>query len=483
MASLTRRSVTSASWNALAQVVIVGIGFVRSVLLARLLNVETFGIYAGALAVVAFTAVVATMGMNSAFLYRSPWMEDEEKAASVYLTLQTIFSSIWAALMVAGAWLWADGPTRTALITITLTAAVEQQVVVSFSIHYRRVLHRRLALVSTLQIVISSFVIVLMAWQGFELWAILAGEIATTLVLVVGLYVWRPIWRPRWGWDVGVARYLVGFGLPAMGAAALESGLQRLDDIFVRYRIGITEMGLYSRAYTFASYPRGVIAAPVSLVAGGAYAEVAEDRTRLSRVFFRTLSFLLRTGFYAAALLVLVAPEFVLILLGEKWLPMVPILRLLSFFALLDPVRTSLGSLFVAVGKPGVLLRVRLAQLGVLLVGLITLGTRWGTMGVALAVNLMLLVGLAQMVWTARRYVDFSLRTMLLAPTLALTVGVLLALAPLLWSDWQPAAWLSGLTKGVLFTAGYGAVMLLMERREMMEIATLVRRQFLPGAK
>jgi O-antigen/teichoic acid export membrane protein len=162
---------------------------------------------------------------------------------------------------------------------------------------------------------------------------------------------------------------------------------------------------------------------------------------------------------------------------------MVPILRLLSFFALLDPVRTSLGSLFVAVGKPGVLLRVRLAQLGVLLVGLITLGTRWGTMGVALAVNLMLLVGLAQMVWTARRYVDFSLRTMLLAPTLALTVGVLLALAPLLWSDWQPAAWLSGLTKGVLFTAGYGAVMLLMERREMMEIATLVRRQFLPGAK
>lgn len=474
--SIVRRSLTSVSWNIVSQAITIAVGFGRSILLARLLEVDTFGIYAGALAIVGLVAILPTLGIPGAFLHRAPETQDEDRAAAVYLAVQSISTLIWLALMLATILLFATGASRTALLVITATTAVEQMTAVPNFVHIRRVVHRRLALIGTVNVVATAVVTVAMAWWGFELWALLAGEFVTSLVLVTGLYLWRPIWRAHVVWDRSVARYYVGFGLPNMLATLIENTLQKIDDIFVRYRLGVTEMGFYSRAFTFATYPRSILAAPVTMVAGGAFAELAHDRVQLSKAFFRTLALLVRAGFLLSGWLVLIAPEFVTILLGEKWLPMVPIFRLLSVFALLDPVRDTLGTVFIAVGQPGRLLRFRLIQLGVLLVGLAVLGSLWGTVGVALAVDSMLAVGIALLVWAARPWVDFSPLRLFAAPSLALVVAMVAALGVLAWA--APAnPWLSGLLKSAVFVGLYAAVLLLAEREQLMQMVRSVRHQ------
>lgn len=95
MSSIVQRGVRSLSWSAGAQIVVVGVGFLRSVLLARLLDVETFGIYAGATAIVALCSIPATLGLGGAFLHRAPETTDEDHAASVFLGLQLLSITIW----------------------------------------------------------------------------------------------------------------------------------------------------------------------------------------------------------------------------------------------------------------------------------------------------------------------------------------------------------------------------------------------------
>lgn len=96
MSSLARRTVTSVSWSVVANASMVVILVVRSILLARLLPVEVFGLYTGAGSIVGLSSILAGFGFISAFVHRAPETEDEGQAAAVYFTLQLLFTSCWA---------------------------------------------------------------------------------------------------------------------------------------------------------------------------------------------------------------------------------------------------------------------------------------------------------------------------------------------------------------------------------------------------
>lgn len=475
--SLARRTITSTAWNFIAKLVSVVVLSVRSVLLARLLPVDAFGIYAGAGAAVGLTQVVAHFGMGGAFLHRSPETENEEQAAAVHFTLTLVFTLIWAGLLATGACLFSSGQTRTALLMFTLTSGGIMLAQTPRLILIRRVVHRRLALMQALNALLTTLVAVSLAWQGATLWALLATDVVSLILTIVMLYVWRPVWHPRLIWLPEAMRYFLHFGSRNFLAIVLLRALDKVDDLWTRFCLGVTPMGFYSRAYTFATYPRNILAQPINAVAQGTYAELKGDRLRLSQAFFRINAFLVRSGFLLAGLLALIAPEFIRLVLGTKWLPMLDAFRLMLVYTLLDPIKLTVGSLFIAVGKPEKVLRARFVQLVVLIGGLLLLGPPLGITGVALAVDIMLVVGMVILLWQARSYVSFSLFRLFAAPGLALFLGMLLArgaiaLPGVIGSDWR-----TGSVKVAVFLAVYGIVLLILERRQFHEMFLVLGKQ------
>jgi O-antigen/teichoic acid export membrane protein len=461
--NLAQRSITSVAWNSAVSLLNLMILFARYVTLRRLLSVDTFGVYAGANAVVGLTIIVAGFGMGGAFLHRARETEDEELAAAVHFTLKLIFTLSWASVLAAITGLFFDGETRTALLVLIIANSGIQLAQTPTLILTRRVVHRRLALIQFLNALLTSVVAVTLAWQGFALWALLATDI-TTMVLTLGaLYIWRPVWRPRLVKSPEVMRYFLHFGGRNFLSKVLLQALDLLDDVWTRFFLGTTPMGYYSTAYRFATYPRTILAAPINSVAGGTYAELKADRKRLSQAFFRTNAFLIRTGFLFGGLLVTIAPEFILLVLGEKWLPMLNAFRLMLVFTLLDPIKLTVADLFVAVGHPEQITRTRLVQLVVMAIGLFTLGPLLGITGVALAVDLMLVVGMAILLWQARAHIDFSPRRMFAVPTLALMLALVASHAILAIPGFQDSAWWLGGAKATIFVVIYSGVVLLLE--------------------
>jgi O-antigen/teichoic acid export membrane protein len=474
--SLTQRSVSSVAWQVGTNLTRVGVLFARSVLLARLLPIYIFGIYALAGSVVSLTVLVANFGMGGAFLHRAPETANEKHAADVHFTLKLTLTLVWALLLLVGAFLFTEGETRTALVVLTLTTTGVELAQTPRLILTRRVVHRRLALIPLINALLTTAIAVALAWQGFTIWALLAANVVALIVTILAFYVWRPVWRPRLTWSPPTMRYYLGFGSRNFVASLLLTALDRLDDLWAGLYLGQIALGYYSRAYTFATYPRQVLAVPVNTVVRGTYAELKGDRRRLSQAFFRANSLLLRTGFFFAGLLALVAPEFIVLLLGAKWLPMLDAFRLMLVFTMLDPIRMTISHVFVAVGVPEQVVRARIAQLVVLVVGLFALGITWGIAGVALAVNLMLVVGIAILLWQARVYVDFSLMRLFVAPGLALMVGLLLGHAVLEIPGVEGPDWLTAVLKVGTFTIAYALVWLALERMEAVQmLRTLVR--------
>lgn len=472
--NLARRTVTSTFWNMVANATKAVVLFVRSILLARLLPVEVFGIYGFAAAIVSLSTIVVNFGMGSAFLHHAPETKDEERAADVHFTLKLILTLVWVVVLVAGAFAFTSGPNRLALVFMTLTTGGIQLAETPRLLLVRRIVHRRLALIELANALLTTLLAVGLAWQGLTLWALLATDLVTLTVTFFFLYIHKPVWRPRLAWSPPVVRYFLRFGSRNFLASVLWTALDRVDDLWTGAYLGETSLGFYSRAYRFATYPRTVLAAPISSVAIGTYAELKDNRLRLSRAFFRINAFLVRSGFFIAGLMALVAPEFIRLALGAKWSPMLDAFRLMLVFTLLDPLRKVLSHLFTAVGKPEQVVPSLLIRMIVLVVGLFVLGPWLGIIGVALAVDMMLVVGIVTLLWQAKSYVSFSLRRLFAIPGLALVSGMFLArgavaLPGVLGSDWR-----TGSVKLVAFSVVYSTILLVTERRQVVEMLSLV---------
>lgn len=474
--SLARRSVSSTAWNISANFGKVAILFVRSVLLARLLPVETFGIYALAGSIVTLSVLLPRFGMGEAFLHRAPETNDEGDAAAVHFTLKLIFTLAWAALLVVGTLVFTTGETRTAMLLLIGTGVGMELTQTPRLILVRRVVHRRLALLQLINALLTTIVALGLAWQGATLWALLATDVVTLLLTVVLLYIWRPVWKPRLAWVSSTIRYFLHFGGRSFPAGALLMLLDRLDDLWTGVFLGEVALGYYSKAYRFATYPRFILAAPVNMVAGGTYAELKDDRRRLSQAFFRVNALLLRSGFLLAGLMALVAPEFIRLLLGAKWLPMLDAFRLMLVYTLLDPIKITVASVITTSGMPEKVVRARFIQLLILIAGLVTLGTRFGIVGVAVAVDAMLVVGILLLLREARRFVDFSWFRLFAVPALALLVGLFAAWLALNLVGVLQSDWISAIIKVAVFSVLYTLTLFALERDNVTMLLDILKR-------
>lgn len=475
--NLAERSLRSGAWSVAANGFKVVVLFGRAVILARLLPVETFGVYTLALSIVTLTGIFATFGLGGALVHRSAETEDENLAAATHFSLTLLLTAVWATVLIAGSLMLADGELQATLVALTLIYAGIFLTDTPRYILTRRVEHRRLALIDMAETMLATAAALALAWRGATVSALVATDAIALLVAVGGLYVLRPVWQPRLTLARESLHYFLRFGSRNVAAIALGAAIDRVDDIWTGAVLGPNALGFYSRAYTFATYPRRVLAYPINNVASGAMAELRDDRAALSLAFFRANALLVRLGFFTAGLLFLIAPEFVTVLLGDKWLPMVTPFRLLLIYALFDPVRATMSGLFAAAGHPEQLVWSRVAQLATLLAGLWLLGRLYGINGVAIAVDAMLIVGLVIQTVQAKAHVDFSVAQLFGVPAIALAAGMTLALL-LAWQLCPPPTasaycanpWISALLKSLAFAGPFIAVSMVLEGNEVAQL-------------
>ncbi len=265
-------------------------------------------------------------------------------------------------------------------------------------------------------------------------------------------------------------KYFINFGSRNQVNNLLDSGLENLDNLWTGYYLGDLFLGYYSRAFKFASYPRLFLSSPVNSVIVGTYAELKYDRYRLSMAFFRANAFLIRAGFLVAGWLAVIAPYLISLILGERWLPMLQAFRLMLIFAMLDPIKVSVSNVLIAVGKPEKITIARFAQAIVLVIGLYILGPRLQISGVAISVDLMIIVGTIILLLYTRDHVDVSYMKLFAVPIISIIAGLSLAYIVNFIPEHIKSDWVLGAAKTVLFLGGYLGVLFVFERRELIVI-------------
>jgi lipopolysaccharide exporter len=384
--STDRRIVVGAAWMIGARVADRTIGFISVGILARVLVPADFGLIAMATAVVALVETLGAFSFDWA-LVRDPNL-DRSKLDTAWTLRMLVGVGLATIIALAGqvAIHFYDeprlGPVSLMLAGVYLMSTTEN----IGTMYFRRELAFDKEFMLRLCGKIAGFMTTVPA--AFALrshWALLLGILAQKGTIVVLSYFMHP-YRPRF--DLSRSRSLLGFSMWLQLNSVLDLARSRLPDFILGRLAGAQAVGLYSVANETAHLPSTELIAPINRAVFPGYARQVLDKGPLAETFLNVVGLVWVIALPAALGIAAVAPLLIAVLLGQKWLDVIPILQVLSLSAVGFVLSTNVTYIFLAVGKPKLTTVVNFTTAVLFVPGLIYLAHRYGAIGAAYAYGL-----------------------------------------------------------------------------------------------
>jgi teichuronic acid exporter len=477
-ASLARKVLRGAAYLGIAQYATLGIGLIKTPILARLIRPEIHGAVALAVSWVSFLNIFR-MELREIVISDPeghPARLTTQYVIEVITTLVGVVLGVIAYLIIPDA---ASQQVWTAIFALLGVRVIFALTSTPLYILHRDVRQEIITRLTLLGAVLSLIASAALAWSGYPLTSLLVDAALPTVVMGVG--AWLAVgWRPARAWDASVARDVWSFATTMWTGSIFSKISFEFDDWLVGKLRGTEALGFYSKAYTLAKMPMDVFAGVIGGIALSVYAQsYAAGRDVFNRVYRLTTWLLMRVVAWSSIVMLAAAEEIVLIMLGPNWQPVPLLVRVMFVYVLGRPLFQNNAQLLIASRHERSYRASQLIQAAALLV----LGPPavyfWGGVGASIAVSVMMLLGFGLSQWHASRQVDAPLIRLYLLP-LILTVLI----TPLLYALGEALGAgivVSLLVKGALGTLLFGGITYLAERRTAHEVYDLVVDNLLRG--
>jgi PST family polysaccharide transporter len=368
--------------------------------LAHLISPAEFGVVSAALVVIGFSAIFSQLGLGPALVQRPELApEHEETAFAVSVLLGLVLAGIvwWLAPVVAD--FFRIPRVAPVLRVLAWIFPLQGLGTVAESLMRRDLRFRWLANVDVITYAFGyGLVGIALALAGWGVWALVAGQIAQTLLDVVLLLACRPprIGLPGWRAFTDLVRFGGGFTIALVASFFALQG----DNLVVGRWLGPAALGLYDRAFQLMSAPATNLGMVLDNVLFPTMARVQGEQERLAVAYRRGVSLIALCVVPVSAVLMLIAPEIIHVILGPRWGAAVLPFRILaigmlfrSSYRLSDSLARATGAVYRRAWRTIVY--------AALVIGGAWIGQHWGIAGVAvgslfaLAVNFVLMAQLS----------------------------------------------------------------------------------------
>ncbi len=361
------------------------LGLVRSIILARLLFPADFGLIGLAMIAVAALDCMTQSGVQQALVQKRedirPFLDTTWAASAIRGVL--LFAGMFAAAP------WVADFFREGRLTDVIRVCALSYLFFGFMnvgvLYFEKDLrfHRQFICEASAQVV-DVVVSILVALVTGNVWALVWGGLAGSLARCILSYLLHP-WRPSFRFDAARFGELFRFGRWVFLSGVAGYAAIQLDSVAVGRMIGATHVGYYQVAALFSSLPATEVAVVLSMVLFPSYAMMQGEPGRLRAAHRRVLQCTALLCIPMGCGTIALAPELTRVLLGETWLPIIPVIRILAVLGIFRAFEISSSTLFMGVGKPRYMTCLMTLQLILLGAGLYPAILLWGLEGAALA--------------------------------------------------------------------------------------------------
>ncbi len=361
-------------WSTISNLLLRVGNFGVSLIMARLIAPDQFGVFAVALTVWSVLGTMAEFGLGSD-LVRA---KDPQRRIPTVATMGLLTSGVLAAAMALAA-----GPIGAAFESPESEPVIRVMalgmVAFGFTIVPAAMLQRAfkqgtIFAVNGSGLVVSTSVMTVLAVLGHGPMALAIGQLCGQLATAIGFYLVTRM-PLRLGFDRRIAAESAAFCLPLASANLLSWLLISLDNLVVARTLGPVELGLYALAFNVSSWPMNAVGQSIRVVALPAFARL-ETRAEQGRALAVVTGPIWAVGLLLGIGLATLAGPAIGLLYGDRWRPAAAALVGLALFGAVRVIFDLFATYLISLGATRPVLLVQVWWLLIMVPGMIA-GVSW----------------------------------------------------------------------------------------------------------
>lgn len=349
-------------------------------ILSRLLLPDDFGIMAAASIVIGFSELLSRMGMGPALVHDREINDEKINTAFTFsLLLGVLLALLFLGINPQIEKLFALPGLREVLDVLVLLFPIRSLNQVSMGLIQRAQRFKDLAGLEAFSYLIGYGGLgIVLALNGYGVWALVIGTLAQA-VLYSSLLFWRQPHTIKLQIKSAAFKQLLNFGGGYTLAQFFSYSAKKADYFIIGRILGADQLGFYSRSYTVIGMMNSIVGKNIQLVLFSDFSQAKnrKERDKNAEDVLRIASFSFLLLIPVSCLLVIFAEEIVWVLLGAKWVVMVPCLQVLSLGMVARIGYKIFGAYILGIGKVNQYSIIQAAYLALVAIGAY-FGVIWG---------------------------------------------------------------------------------------------------------
>lgn len=344
-------AIKGVSWIGLLRIVTRGMSFIRTAVIARLLNPAQFGLFAIATLVLTLVETLTETGINS-------FLIQEKEHISKYINSAWIVSIIRGTLISLAiiisapfvAEFFKSSGAYELLLLVSIVPFLRgfiNPAVVTFTkeLDFHKEFYYRTS-IFFVESLISIVLVFIFASPAGLVWGLIGGALHEVFVSHLFVKI-----RPSLVYNGGLIKKIISRGKWLTAAGFFDYFFYNGDNIVVGRMLGKSALGLYDMTYRISLLPITEVANVAATVMFPVFTKFSDDTKRLRNAYLKITSSIALLTIPIGLILYFFPREIILILLGSKWLDAVPVLQVLTAFGVIRSITNPSGAVFLAVKK------------------------------------------------------------------------------------------------------------------------------------
>jgi len=430
--SLQKRTIRSGIWVIFANIGVNSLAFIRSIVLARLLLPEIFGLISIAMIVVRGLELFTQTGFAAALIHRQKGFDEAKDTAFTLMVIRGCL--LFLITFIASPFIadFYDKSILDAVIKIIAISFIFKGFRNINAISYEKGLNfKKISYLEQSVAVINTIFVIVFAYYFRNVWALVIGNLFSNFVAALLSYLFIP-GKPKFEFKKNIAKELFTYGKFVFGLSIIMFVSSEIDHVLIGKILGIEMLGYYFLAYTLANLVSTQLSRLVSRVMLPAYSLLQNDLPALNEAFLKVFKLLSFIAIPASAGMIVLAPEIMLAVYGEKWLPAAGALQVLCVFGAVRAITALTGYLLNGIGKPNVPFYASLCRLFIAVILIYPLTKMFGLVGAAWSVTTAMLTAFIIVVYLLTRLIELDALNLLKILTSILFNSMVMSLSVLL---------------------------------------------------
>lgn len=350
--NLKRQTTVSLLWNGINKVGYQVIALLVGIITARLLSPVDFGYIAALALFTSLSNILVESGFTSALVRRQNNTDADYSAAFVFnVAISLFFYIVLFVVSPVIAGYFNMPPLKNLARVLFLTIIFNAFTIIPNIILTKELSFKKIAIADLSSMLISGVVTIYMAIMGWGYWAIAAQQLSQTLTRAVIMWILSN-WKIGRKFNFNIMREIFTFSTVLIISSVISNCVKYIYNFFIGPRYSSAELGYYGQAYKFHQIPPTIIASTLTGVSYPVLSSLNDDKQRQRQYIEQVVRLTAFITFPVMIGLLVVAPNFISIILTDKWMPMLPYFRLLLMAGAALPLYNLNLNLLNVIGLP-----------------------------------------------------------------------------------------------------------------------------------